>query len=135
MGEYWLRGGVSRAVKEPPTNGEQESKTSLQHRSMPPSCSYCTNPGSKGHPEMCARPCLYFSSKGCTNGENCDFCHMYHPKRPHHLDKRGRELLATMSYEDCVQIILPILENKVQRMGIGGVATTLLNKLKVGALH
>jgi len=72
------------------------------------------NPGSTGHPELCPRPCLYFPSGQCVNGTRCSFCHLPHPKRPAHLDKRHRAMLKEMPLSDCIALALPILKEKVQ---------------------
>ncbi|CAJ1449300.1 unnamed protein product [Effrenium voratum] len=56
-------------------------------------CRSYSNPGSLGHPELCARSCLFFSRKSCTNGDSCHFCHGEHGVRKAHLDKRNREKL------------------------------------------
>mmetsp|Transcript_68995 Transcript_68995/g.135458 ORF Transcript_68995/g.135458 Transcript_68995/m.135458 type:complete len:223 (+) Transcript_68995:56-724(+) len=57
------------------------------------------NGGSLGHPIVCSRPCLYFAAGECANGSSCDFCHMNHPKRPHHLDKQHRAMLQNFAPE------------------------------------
>lgn len=84
--------------------------------SAPAPAPLCTNPGSLGHPELCPRPCLYYPVGQCTNGSNCEFCHMPHPKRPAHLDKRHRETLKTMSFRECLCIMYPILKGKVDSL-------------------
>jgi len=76
---------------------------------------YC-NPGSIGHPDVCSRKCLYFASGDCSNGENCRFCHMAHPKRPPRLDRMNRELLRNMTFEERAVIVLPIIKQKVQAL-------------------
>lgn len=76
---------------------------------------YC-NPGSIGHPDVCSRKCLYFASGNCSNGENCRFCHMGHPKRPPRLDRMNRELLRNMTFEERAYIVLPIITQKVQAL-------------------
>lgn len=70
------------------------------------------NPGSVGHPELCPRPCLYFPTGRCANGDSCNFCHFPHRKRPAHLDKRHRAMLKEMSLTNCVALVLPILKEK-----------------------
>ncbi|CAL1171855.1 unnamed protein product [Cladocopium goreaui] len=38
--------------------------------------------GSVGHDKGNCRPCHYFHSRtGCANGDQCNFCHLKHPKR------------------------------------------------------
>ncbi|CAK0876420.1 unnamed protein product [Prorocentrum cordatum] len=55
-------------------------------------CTRPSNPGSLGHPEMCVRPCLYFSGR-CASGDACKFCHCPHPTRPVHLGRSHRRRL------------------------------------------
>jgi len=79
---------------------------------------HVANPGSISHPELCSRPCLYYASGACENGENCDYCHLPHPRRVMHLDKRHREMLKQMPFRECCSIVLPILKEKVANLGI-----------------
>eukprot|EP00747_Dinoflagellata_sp_TGD_P198841 gnl/TRDRNA2_/TRDRNA2_71957_c0_seq1.p1 gnl/TRDRNA2_/TRDRNA2_71957_c0~~gnl/TRDRNA2_/TRDRNA2_71957_c0_seq1.p1 ORF type:complete len:316 (+),score=46.42 gnl/TRDRNA2_/TRDRNA2_71957_c0_seq1:67-1014(+) len=87
------------------------------------------NPGSLGHPELCPRPCLYYASGKCTNGDACEFCHMPHLKRPAHLDKRHREMLKEMPFSECVQILLPIMKQKAQALSLGPEVVELIDSL------
>mmetsp|Transcript_107541 Transcript_107541/g.286158 ORF Transcript_107541/g.286158 Transcript_107541/m.286158 type:complete len:333 (-) Transcript_107541:263-1261(-) len=89
------------------------------------------NPGSIGHPELCPRPCLYFPSGRCVNGEDCNFCHFPHPKRPAHLDKRHRAMLKEMRFADCVALVLPILKEKAQCLNFGPEVRQRLDALAV----
>mmetsp|Transcript_101546 Transcript_101546/g.219241 ORF Transcript_101546/g.219241 Transcript_101546/m.219241 type:complete len:591 (-) Transcript_101546:134-1906(-) len=87
------------------------------------------NPGSVGHPELCTRPCLYFAGGGCANGITCEFCHLPHSKRPAHLDKRNRGLLKEMPQAECVALVLPILQAKVDEMNLGSDMMSLVNNI------
>lgn len=87
------------------------------------------NPGSIGHPELCPRPCLYFMEGKCANGSTCDFCHLSHPKRPAHLDKRHREMIRDMPYTQCLGLVLPILKEKLQAMSFGDHEMLMLQEL------
>jgi hypothetical protein len=75
-----------------------------------------TNPGSRGHPELCSRACLYYGIGKCTNGMNCAFCHAPHSKRTTHLDKRHREMMRSMHFMDRFCLILPILKSKLDAL-------------------
>eukprot|EP00405_Crypthecodinium_cohnii_P019577 CAMPEP_0206470730 /NCGR_PEP_ID=MMETSP0324_2-20121206/31112_1 /ASSEMBLY_ACC=CAM_ASM_000836 /TAXON_ID=2866 /ORGANISM="Crypthecodinium cohnii, Strain Seligo" /LENGTH=388 /DNA_ID=CAMNT_0053944861 /DNA_START=39 /DNA_END=1206 /DNA_ORIENTATION=- len=55
------------------------------------------NPGSRGHPELCSRPCSYFAVGNCGNQDTCEYCHIAHPKRPARFDRRHREMLCELS--------------------------------------
>jgi len=72
------------------------------------------NAGSWGHPELCTRPCLYFATGECKNGRECDFCHLDHPRRPAHLDKRHRAMLQQLPLEECLSLLAPVLRQKVR---------------------
>ncbi|CAK0869755.1 unnamed protein product [Prorocentrum cordatum] len=88
-----------------------------------------TNPGSIGHPDLCPRQCLYFAKGNCTNGNDCQFCHMPHPKRPVRFDKRHREILKKMPFDELLSVMMPVL--KVKAAGAGPTADTdsLLQRL------
>lgn len=92
------------------------------------------NPGSVGHPELCPRPCLYFPVGRCANGVNCSFCHLPHPKRPAHLDKRHRIMLKEMSFHECLSMMLPILRQKLQLLLFGPEVKDLLDSLEGSTL-
>lgn len=74
-----------------------------------------TNDASLGHPEMCKRPCLYFASGRCSNGQACEFCHMPHARRPARLERRHRE--ALLSLPTCVVrgTLLAVARKKLMR--------------------
>lgn len=107
-------------------NGADEEENILEHdeQDVP------ENPGSVGHPELCPRPCLYFASGRCANGTTCNFCHLPHPKRPAHLDKRHRIMLKEMSFQDCLCMMLPILRQKLSTLACGPSVTDLLDSLE-----
>jgi len=74
------------------------------------------NPGSQGHPQLCMRPCIYYLTGHCENGETCEYCHLAHPKRPVHLDKRHRETLRGMTLQETAALVLPVVRAKVQAL-------------------
>jgi len=87
------------------------------------------NPGSIGHPELCPRPCLYFTNNLCQSGSSCDFCHLPHPKRAAHLDKRHRDLLKSLPYDQRVRIVLPILRQKALQVDSSNETLHLLDDI------
>lgn len=89
-----------------------------------------SNPGSLGHPELCPRPCLYFARGQCANGNQCDFCHLPHPKRPSHLDKRHREMLKRMPFAESVSVAMPVLREKARSLSLRNDVMELLDKLE-----
>lgn len=87
--------------------------------------------GSVGHPGLCNRPCIQFSRGECTAGRDCRFCHLAHPGgRTPHLDKRHRELLLRLSFNERVAVALPIMKRQVQKLGLAGEAQQLLTALE-----
>jgi hypothetical protein len=76
------------------------------------------NRGSIGHPELCPRPCLYFARGGCARGADCEYCHLEHSKKPSHLTKRNRETLKAARFEELLALSLPLLREKVQKLGL-----------------
>jgi len=74
----------------------------------------CSNPGSRGHPDFCPRPCVYHAQGRCQNGNECMFCHMPHPKRPVRFDKQHRDELKKMSFVQLNLVVLPILRQKAR---------------------
>lgn len=86
------------------------------------------NPGSVGHPELCRRPCIYFLNGACENGSSCSFCHLPHSQRSQNLDKRHREQLRSLSENQRLLLILPLL---VHRAEISGLAPDMVELLAI----
>mmetsp|Transcript_38931 Transcript_38931/g.93073 ORF Transcript_38931/g.93073 Transcript_38931/m.93073 type:complete len:218 (+) Transcript_38931:52-705(+) len=91
-----------------------------------PGTSLASNPGSLGHPEVCRRPCIYFSVSSCTNGDQCGYCHMQHAQRPAHLDKRQRELMQTLNTGELMAVLLRHLRLKAEEKGFLPLAMDVL---------
>eukprot|EP00928_Gymnodinium_smaydae_P095165 TRINITY_DN8138_c0_g3_i2.p1 TRINITY_DN8138_c0_g3~~TRINITY_DN8138_c0_g3_i2.p1 ORF type:complete len:507 (+),score=88.26 TRINITY_DN8138_c0_g3_i2:112-1521(+) len=72
--------------------------------------------GSLGHPEMCSRPCIFFASRTCANGDSCGYCHLPHDVRTANLDKKGREQINGMTLEQRAVTLLPIVRQKAIRL-------------------
>lgn len=79
-------------------------------------CQCSENPGSIGHPEMCKKPCLFFQAGQCKQTTNCSFCHLDHPKRANHLDKRNRELLTKLPVAFRVKILIQAMRTRAQQL-------------------
>eukprot|EP00928_Gymnodinium_smaydae_P088446 TRINITY_DN7252_c0_g1_i1.p1 TRINITY_DN7252_c0_g1~~TRINITY_DN7252_c0_g1_i1.p1 ORF type:complete len:515 (-),score=65.66 TRINITY_DN7252_c0_g1_i1:252-1796(-) len=69
--------------------------------------------GSMGHPELCSRPCVFAASGQCELGVSCNFCHMPHERAAVHLDKKRRDALKRMTYQERVATILPLVRMKI----------------------
>jgi len=87
------------------------------------------NLGRNGHPELCPRPCMFFIKGLCQAGSQCDYCHLPHPKRAPHLDKRQRDLLKALPYEQRVRIVLPILRQKALQLDASPETSRLLDAI------
>ncbi|CAJ1368741.1 unnamed protein product [Effrenium voratum] len=61
--------------------------------------------GSRGHPELCRRPCIYMRTGRCRQAEDCGFCHLDHEGTVK-LDKRQREIMRSLSQ---VQLLATML--------------------------
>jgi len=108
----------------------------FSHRRSASGTSCCTsttasvqNPGSSGHPFICNRPCLFFAAGECSAGQSCTFCHLDHDRRPSHLDKRGRQQLASMEWKELLAAALPVLQQKARRGGFHKHASELFTTL------
>ena len=88
------------------------------------------NPGSRGHPELCARPCVYVAKSGMCRVDSCKFCHMPHAQQPVKLDQRHRNLLPKLAPGDSVELFLEIFRGKVEHLGVLEGATQVLSLLE-----
>ena len=52
--------------------------------------------GSRGHPVLCRRACVWFAKGECSLGATCPYCHLHHEHVVVSLDKRQRRLLQDM---------------------------------------
>eukprot|EP00429_Kryptoperidinium_foliaceum_P048052 CAMPEP_0176120316 /NCGR_PEP_ID=MMETSP0120_2-20121206/60518_1 /TAXON_ID=160619 /ORGANISM="Kryptoperidinium foliaceum, Strain CCMP 1326" /LENGTH=334 /DNA_ID=CAMNT_0017454769 /DNA_START=85 /DNA_END=1091 /DNA_ORIENTATION=+ len=68
---------------------------------------------SVGHPYLCERPCIYFASGTCANGNACTFCHLPHSRKPGHLAKKHRERLQALPQSVATSVTLSVLQAKV----------------------
>jgi len=66
---------------------------------------------------LCARPCLHIAAGRCVHGGRCEFCHLPHDGRQSKMDKRQREMLQTMPGERALELIHPMLHQKLLGMG------------------
>ena len=75
------------------------------------------NPGSVGHRELCAKPCLFFRTGACTGRDSCPFCHGEHAERRPHLDKRNRELFKGLPTNVRTQLLLQAMKCRADTIG------------------
>jgi len=86
--------------------------------------------GSIGHPEMCSKPCLYFQTGQCMHGSSCTYCHLPHPQRECHLDKRNRDLLSKLPNSARLQILLEALRSRGQLLPYKSAADRFVDALE-----
>ena len=87
------------------------------------------NPGSYGHPSLCARPCIYIAKNGCCHVEGCNFCHMTHATKTFKLNQRQRFVLQELDRNLKVQLLLLAMREGFAREGLvkeGGKVIRLL---------
>ena len=70
--------------------------------------------GSRGHPDLCRRPCLHLAVGACLHGEECLYCHQPHPERAVTLDKRQRLLLGNLPEADLLEMLVLAFEAKLR---------------------
>ncbi|CAE6962679.1 MTPC1 [Symbiodinium natans] len=73
--------------------------------------------GSLGHPEVCRRPCIYFSAGHCENGNACAYCHLPHMEKPPKLDKRQRTIIQGLSRQELMALVLEFCRTKAEQVG------------------
>ncbi|CAL1166064.1 unnamed protein product [Cladocopium goreaui] len=81
------------------------------------------NDGSRGHPQLCARPCIRIAKEGgCNLGDACGYCHLGHLSHGSRVafDKRQRTLLHEMDTETLCFVVLPHLRRCIRAAEIDG---------------
>ena len=73
--------------------------------------------GSRGHPDLCKRPCIYIVAGTCTTGAQCNYCHMPHADRPAKLDKQQRQKFNMMSMREALLMLHRILTSNASMNG------------------
>lgn len=76
------------------------------------------NYGSLGHPDLCARPCNFYSRGMCANANSCGYCHMQH-SQPLKIHKRQLQLLASLGTDERLVLCLPIMRQRAEELGFG----------------
>ncbi|CAE7041973.1 ANKRD50 [Symbiodinium sp. CCMP2592] len=74
--------------------------------------------GSRGHPHLCKRPCLFLVRGRCSNGAQCNCCHMPHARRPAMLMRRShRQEFNLMGKREALLMLHRILTSNADRNG------------------
>mmetsp|Transcript_68914 Transcript_68914/g.164210 ORF Transcript_68914/g.164210 Transcript_68914/m.164210 type:complete len:404 (+) Transcript_68914:40-1251(+) len=89
---------------------QKPSAQDLQENGLP-------SRGSLGHPELCKRPCIYFSAGRCVHDTKCSYCHMPHMEKVPKLDKRQRGIVQSLSRSELLALVLKFCRPKARRFG------------------
>ncbi|CAK8998861.1 unnamed protein product [Durusdinium trenchii] len=69
--------------------------------------------GSRGHPVLCRRACVWFAKGECSLGATCPYCHLHHEHVVVSLDKRQRRLLQDMDLSTLLATLLPHIRTAI----------------------
>ncbi|OLQ02700.1 hypothetical protein AK812_SmicGene14412 [Symbiodinium microadriaticum] len=93
------------------------------------------NPGSCGHPSLCARPCIYMAKNGACHVEGCNFCHMTHDVPVMKLNQRQRYVLQRLDVKEKLDLILAAARAGLQRKGLTYEAGSFIQLLEEASKH
>ncbi|CAE7584855.1 ETFDH [Symbiodinium sp. CCMP2456] len=85
--------------------------------------------GSFGHPEMCSRPCVYFTWGPCPKAAYCGFCHLAHREPIGKLDKRQRKIFQKLGEAEMIELLLPHMLERSKRFQSADDANEVLDVL------
>jgi len=88
------------------------------------------NAGSWSHPECCARPCIRFMHGTCANGDDCKYCHLPHEEALVKLDKRQRRAWDSLSAQQQLTLIVPVLHLRAAVKELGAFLEPVLTLLE-----
>ena len=86
--------------------------------------------GSLGHPEACRRPCIFFISGRCANGQGCDYCHMAHVEKMPKLDKKQRMMVQQCTQAQLLNLLVPLCRGRAERFGFLKEAAEILKLME-----
>ena len=92
----------------------------------PPTLPTLPSLGCWGHPEVCRRPCIYFISGHCENGQSCAYCHLPHQEKTPKLDKRQRQMVQQLGWAQMVFMVLPLCRKRAEEAGFANQAKEVL---------
>lgn len=96
------------------TGYDYETASELEERPMQTPQRMETNPGSRGHPNLCRRPCVRMvRSRFCEMDAECDYCHMPHETRSK-LDSRHRKFCQTMPKAEFLNLMENLIQQKAE---------------------
>mmetsp|Transcript_74411 Transcript_74411/g.174596 ORF Transcript_74411/g.174596 Transcript_74411/m.174596 type:complete len:262 (-) Transcript_74411:32-817(-) len=91
--------------------------------------------GSRGHPDLCKRACIYFVSGNCTAGAQCNFCHMPHADSPQTLEKQFRTKFNLMGKREALLLLEKTLTKKAATNGFLQLAKDILDLVATEAME
>ncbi|CAE7375944.1 unnamed protein product, partial [Symbiodinium microadriaticum] len=98
----------------------------MQSLPSPPLC----NPGSSGHPFLCARRCVYVMKRGWCHVQSCKYCHLDHYQPVVKLNKRQRHLLQRLDRKSKIDLLLAAFRRGLQRAGLTDQAGSFISLLE-----
>ena len=88
------------------------------------------NPGSCGHPSLCARPCIYVAKNGSCHVDGCSFCHLQHDLPVHKLNQRQRHVLQQLDKRSKMDLLVSAVCEGFRREGLTDRAGNLIHLLE-----
>ena len=88
------------------------------------------NPGSCGHPSLCARPCIYLAKNGACHVDGCNFCHMPHDQPASKLNQRQRYVLRQLDHKSKMDLMLEAVREGLEREGLATHAAEMTRLLE-----
>ncbi|OLP82830.1 hypothetical protein AK812_SmicGene36481 [Symbiodinium microadriaticum] len=88
------------------------------------------NPGSCGHPSLCARPCIYVAKNGSCHVDGCSFCHLQHERPVHKLNQRQRHVLQQLDRRSKMDLLVSTVCEGFWREGLADRAGNLIRLLE-----
>jgi len=116
----------------PPDGEEAVGEKAGDHPSVFAAASSC---GSRGHPDLCKRACIYFVAGKCTVGAQCNYCHMPHADRPPKLDKQQRAKFNLMGKHEALLLLERILAMNAATNGFLQLAKDILDLVATEAMQ
>ncbi|CAE7569766.1 unnamed protein product [Symbiodinium sp. CCMP2456] len=112
--------GKAEAQAGPAVETSSQVITSSTSAQGPPSL------GSRGHPQLCKRPCI-FSVGSCSSGSSCSYCHHSHPDKTAKLDKSQRKRFAELDIGIALLLLHDLMRTKALENGFSEEAVCLLS--------
>ncbi|CAJ1341664.1 unnamed protein product, partial [Effrenium voratum] len=121
-------GSRIRAKSLPPvSHGEEEEYESLRQlvATLPeratqlqplPQAPQMVNDGSRGHPDICRRPCVRMARGTCQAGSGCGFCHLPHTEPKVHLNKPLRQYLGSLMDPQRLAVLIPHFQERLPQL-------------------